>query len=155
MEDVYKWREDTLVLTNQIEILEKEVAEKQTFLYGRALEWRFDFPEVLDEDGEFLGFDAIVGNPPYIQLQSMESRVVDFYKTQYQTFARTGDIFYLFFERAEDILAQNGQFAFITNAFDKTAGGAAVRDSRERIPSRTSRLRPARCRECPPRLPSG
>lgn len=34
--------------------------------YANALEWRFEFPEVLDDEGDFLGFDCIIGNPPYI-----------------------------------------------------------------------------------------
>lgn len=34
--------------------------------YANALEWRFEFPEVLDDEGNFLGFDCIIGNPPYI-----------------------------------------------------------------------------------------
>ncbi|GAA9652620.1 hypothetical protein HpHCM45_05680 [Helicobacter pylori] len=35
--------------------------------YANALEWRFEFPEVLDDEGNFLGFDCIIGNPPYIR----------------------------------------------------------------------------------------
>ncbi len=34
---------------------------------SKALEWRFEFPEVLDDEGDFLGFDCIIGNPPYIR----------------------------------------------------------------------------------------
>lgn len=40
--------------------------------YKNAFEWRFEFPEVLDEEGNFLGFDAIIGNPPYISAPSQE-----------------------------------------------------------------------------------
>ncbi len=35
--------------------------------YQNAFEWRFEFPEVLDDEGDFLGFDCIIGNPPYIR----------------------------------------------------------------------------------------
>ncbi len=35
--------------------------------YANALEWRFEFPEVLNDEGDFLGFDCIIGNPPYIR----------------------------------------------------------------------------------------
>jgi hypothetical protein len=35
-------------------------------IYEDAFEWRFEFPEVLDEEGNFVGFDVVIGNPPYI-----------------------------------------------------------------------------------------
>ena len=34
----------------------------------KPFEWRFEFPEVLNENGEFMGFDLVVGNPPYMQV---------------------------------------------------------------------------------------
>ena len=34
-------------------------------IYNNSLEWMIEFPEVLDENGRFLGFDAVIGNPPY------------------------------------------------------------------------------------------
>ncbi len=37
--------------------------------YQNAFEWRFEFPEVLDDEGDFLGFDCIIGNPPYMQVK--------------------------------------------------------------------------------------
>lgn len=37
--------------------------------YHNAFEWRFEFPEVLDDEGNFLGFDCIIGNPPYMQVK--------------------------------------------------------------------------------------
>ena len=36
--------------------------------YKNAFEWRFAFPEVLDSNGDFLGFDLVIGNPPYMQV---------------------------------------------------------------------------------------
>jgi len=38
-------------------------------IFENSFEWRFEFPEVLDEDGEFVGFDIVIGNPPYIKLE--------------------------------------------------------------------------------------
>jgi adenine-specific DNA-methyltransferase len=116
------------VLEKQIAALELKEHEYRTgAIYRNAFEWRFEFPEVLNENGDFIGFDAIVGNPPYIQLQSMPNTIVDFYKTKYDTFARTGDIFHLFYERAHQVLKQNGSMIFITNAFDKTTSGTLAR----------------------------
>lgn len=40
-------------------------------MFVGAFEWRIEFPEILDEYGHFTGFDCIIGNPPYIQLQKM------------------------------------------------------------------------------------
>jgi len=54
-------------LTKDIEKVEAEVEElKSGVIYRNAFEWRFEFPEVLDEKtGDFIGFDIVIGNPPY------------------------------------------------------------------------------------------
>lgn len=43
----------------------KGKTEEYKALYSNAFEWRFEFPEVLDEDGNFVGFDVVIGNPPW------------------------------------------------------------------------------------------
>lgn len=69
-----KWVTAQLALLQDAESLEKlqtefEVAkekwEAKTQIYRNAFEWRFEFPEVLDNEGNFVGFDVVVGNPPY------------------------------------------------------------------------------------------
>jgi adenine-specific DNA-methyltransferase len=46
--------------------LETEIEEiKANKIYENAFEWRFEFPEVLNDDGDFVGFDVVIGNPPY------------------------------------------------------------------------------------------
>ncbi|EKD80963.1 MAG: hypothetical protein ACD_39C02073G0004 [uncultured bacterium] len=52
-------------LHEKVDELERRFEEKQRLVYSNAFEWRFEFPEVLDENGEFVGFDLVVGNPPY------------------------------------------------------------------------------------------
>jgi len=53
-------------LTKSIEEVEAEIADlKSGIVYRNAFEWRIEFPEVLGQDGEFAGFDVVVGNPPY------------------------------------------------------------------------------------------
>ncbi|MEH3114453.1 Eco57I restriction-modification methylase domain-containing protein [Pedobacter terrae] len=64
-------------------------------MYRNAFEWRFELPETLDDEGNFIGFDAIIGNPPYIQLQKMGLDSAALEKIGYNTFARTGDIYSL------------------------------------------------------------
>jgi len=95
------------------------LAEKEEILnnaiYRDAFEWRFEFPEVLGNKGQFLGFDLIIGNPPYVQLQSM-GEDISYLKPKYQTFQRTGDIYTLFYERGIQILKEKGILAFITGS---------------------------------------
>lgn len=71
--------------------------------YHNAFEWRFEFPEVLDDEGNFLGFDCIIGNPPYMQVK----------KGLYQS------IFYPFSE-GKDIGKQNTYKVFIELGFNLT-----------------------------------
>lgn len=55
--------------------LEKELNEiNSSAVYKDAFEWRFEFPEVLNENGDFIGFDIIIGNPPYISNKDMQNR---------------------------------------------------------------------------------
>ncbi|NIZ40925.1 Eco57I restriction-modification methylase domain-containing protein [Entomospira entomophila] len=82
-------------------------------------EWRYLFPESLDkESGAFIGFDVVVGNPPYIQLQSMQEAIKKRYETmQYQTFTKTGDIYMLFYELGIQLLRGKpwGQMGMVTS----------------------------------------
>ncbi len=56
-------------LEKTIATLSDEITNwKEKKQYANAFEWRFEFPEILDNDGNFLGFDIIIGNPPYFQL---------------------------------------------------------------------------------------
>ena len=53
-------------LTADLQKLETEIETiKSNKIYENAFEWRFEFPEVLNDDGEFVGFDIVIGNPPY------------------------------------------------------------------------------------------
>ncbi|MBQ7526930.1 MAG: Eco57I restriction-modification methylase domain-containing protein, partial [Bacteroidaceae bacterium] len=80
------------------------------------LEWMLEFPELLDDDGNFLGFDILVGNPPYIGLGADGGRLRKRYRGRgYQTFNSKGDIYFLFYERALQLLRSGGLFCFITS----------------------------------------
>lgn len=67
-------------------------------MFKNSFEWRFEFPEVLSDDGTYLGFDVIIGNPPYIQLQKIKEVSEMLQKLNYASFARTADIYSLFYE---------------------------------------------------------
>ena len=84
-------------------------------IYLGAFEWRLEFPEVLDDEGNFIGFDCIIGNPPYIQLQSIEHDADILERMEYETYARTGDIYCLFYEQGMNVLKENGCLCYITS----------------------------------------
>jgi len=109
--------EHTLEEVNKIAAeLEKVNAkiEERKQIYEDAFEWRYMFPDVLADDGSFVGFDCIIGNPPYIQLQKMGGVVDEYDKKGYTSFARTGDISVLFYEWCMSLLRKGGYLTFIT-----------------------------------------
>ncbi|HXI00179.1 MAG TPA: TaqI-like C-terminal specificity domain-containing protein [Sphingobacteriaceae bacterium] len=112
-----------------IEKVEKEITEiENNAVYRNAFEWRFEFPEVLDERGDFEGFEVIIGNPPYIQLQKMGEDADVLQSCGYKTFTRTGDIYCLFYEQAISLLKSGYFFGYITsNKWMRANYGAATR----------------------------
>ena len=103
-------------LKSRISRLQDEVdAIRDNRLFVDAFEWRIEFPEVLDEYGRFVGFDCIVGNPPYIQLQKMGEAADALAKMEYATYERTGDIYCLFYELGWQLLRPSGLLCFITS----------------------------------------
>ena len=92
----------------------KEKIKEREHIYEDAFEWRYMFPDVLADDGSFVGFDCIIGNPPYIQLQKMGGVVDEYDKKGYTSFARTGDISVLFYEWCMSLLRKGGYLTFIT-----------------------------------------
>ena len=101
----------------RVEIGDLEVQVKTTLGYGAVpqdvIEWRVQFAEVFDRGG----FDVVLANPPYIQLQKDGGKLSLLYKdVSYATFIRTGDIYQLFYERGCQLLKANrGLLAYITS----------------------------------------
>ena len=61
-----KWNEDVKMATEKMNKYEAVLDEiRSNVVYKNAFEWRFEFPEVLNNKGEFEGFDVVIGNPPY------------------------------------------------------------------------------------------
>lgn len=81
-------------------------------IYENAFEWRFEFPEVLDDNGEYVGFDIVMGNPPYIRHEEIKELKPHLEK-RYKTYQGTADIFVYFFELGINNLNKNGVFSFI------------------------------------------
>ncbi|MFB1300282.1 class I SAM-dependent DNA methyltransferase [Helicobacter pylori] len=97
--------------------------------YHNAFEWRFEFPEVLDDEGDFLGFDCIIGNPPYIRQEHIKD-LKPLLEKQYQDFYNsTADIYTYFFALAFQLLKEKGFSAFITsNKYARAKYGAKLRE---------------------------
>ncbi len=96
---------------------------------SKTLEWRFEFPEVLDDEGDFLGFDCIIGNPPYIRQEQIRE-IKPLLQKQYPNFYNsTADIYTYFFALAYDLLREKGFNAFITsNKYARAKYGAQLRE---------------------------
>ncbi|WP_441691827.1 type IIG restriction enzyme/methyltransferase [Helicobacter pylori] len=97
--------------------------------YHNAFEWRFEFPEVLDDEGDFLGFDCIIGNPPYIRQEQIRE-IKPLLQKQYPDFYNsTADIYTYFFALSYHLLKEKGFNAFITsNKYARAKYGAKLRE---------------------------
>ncbi|MBD2139794.1 Eco57I restriction-modification methylase domain-containing protein, partial [Anabaena sp. FACHB-1237] len=105
-------------LNNEIDKLKVEIEDiERGKIYENTLEWRFEFPEVLNDEGVFVGFDVVIGNPPYIAIQDLKKSnflVCNYYSTNYQTAGKGNfDIYLLFVEKALDLLNSSGLVDFI------------------------------------------
>ena len=90
-----KLSEETQKLAVEIETI------KSNKIYENAFEWRFEFPEVLDEKGDYIGFDVVIGNPPYIGIEDITWDYRRFYETIYKTATGRFDLYSLFIEKAK------------------------------------------------------
>lgn len=96
--------------------LKKEYESIFNLESNKPFEWRFEFPEVLNENGEFMGFDLVVGNPPYIStldLSKSNTQSKDIYRKTYPNISGLYDIYLLFVLLGLKLRAKNGCFAWI------------------------------------------
>ncbi|HEC1794661.1 TPA: class I SAM-dependent DNA methyltransferase [Campylobacter lari] len=95
---------------------------------ANPFEWRFEFSEVLDEGGNFQGFDLIIGNPPYIRQEDIKELKPNLAKN-YKVYKGTSDIYTYFYEIGFNVLKQNGVLSFITsNKYTRAGYGEALRE---------------------------
>lgn len=106
-------------LSAAIDKLDKQVETiRNNQIYVGAFEWRFEFPEVLDDQGKFLGFDVVIANPPYIDSEKMlrdghediRAHLADVYTTAKGNW----DLYIVFLELGLKLLRTPGNMTFIT-----------------------------------------
>ncbi|GAA6935872.1 class I SAM-dependent DNA methyltransferase [Helicobacter pylori] len=118
------------VEANRLLIKIKECYETlENLKNSKTLEWHFEFPEVLDDEGDFLGFDCIIGNPPYIRQEQIKE-IKPLLQKQYPNFYNsTADIYTYFFALSYHLLKEKGFNAFITsNKYARAKYGAKLRE---------------------------
>lgn len=100
-----------------IDKLELELEEVRSGkIYENAFEWRFEFPEVLNDDGDFVGFDVVIGNPPYLPLESLDSKERNLFRQKYWQFERKYETSVLFIVESFNIMKSTGLISYIAPA---------------------------------------
>ncbi len=88
-------------LEKEIEKAEKEIEEiKNNAVYKNAFEWRFEFPEVLNDNGDFEGFDLIIENPPYVYRNYEYEGLKKYFAEQYYSTEGNFDLYRFFVEKS-------------------------------------------------------
>ncbi len=116
-------------LRNQINQKIRQLLDSAESFAGYNIDFDFKlfFSEVWHRKD---GFDVVIGNPPYYQIQKLARSQIqkDLQAQQYETFSRTGDIYELFYEKGYRILKPNGSLIFITsNKWMRAAYGKSTR----------------------------
>ncbi len=112
--EIAVWNKKVNQLTADIKNLEEEIeAIKANKIYENAFEWRFEFPEVLNNEGDFVGFDVVIGNPPYVDLKELVNNYIKFIFENYQTSSNRVNLYSTFVEKAFSLLKSGGYFSFI------------------------------------------
>jgi adenine-specific DNA-methyltransferase len=109
-----EWNKKVNQLTEESKKLETEIEEiKANKIFENAFEWRFEFPEVLNDGGDFVGFDVVIGNPPYVDLKELDNNLVKFIFSNYTTSSNRVNLYSTFVEKAFSLLKTQGYFSFI------------------------------------------
>ncbi len=114
----------------EVKKLEQEFADAEAGLfYEDAFEWRFEFPAVLDDDGDYHGFDVVVGNPPYIRQEELGA-LKPYLQTAYpEVYRGTADILVYFVHLGLNIATAGGLFGYIiSNKFMRAGYGKELRE---------------------------
>jgi tRNA1(Val) A37 N6-methylase TrmN6 len=110
-----EWNKQVEKINSEIQKLEAEIADiKANKIYDNAFEWRFEFPDVLDENGNFIGFDVVIGNPPYVFARdNFDDLYKKYYYENYMGIDYQVNLYVLFAELTLNILHKNGNYSLI------------------------------------------
>ncbi|WP_228030593.1 Eco57I restriction-modification methylase domain-containing protein [Limosilactobacillus fermentum] len=88
---------------------------KNSPVFSHSMEWRMEFPEVLDSNGDFVGWDLVIANPPYIfaRNQSFDDYTKQYYLSHYTVDEYQANTYTLFMELGYNLLKRGGTFAYI------------------------------------------
>ncbi|HED0451612.1 TPA: class I SAM-dependent DNA methyltransferase [Campylobacter coli] len=126
--NMFEFSFDEKVATKEFANLKKEYDNIFNLESNHPFEWRFEFPEILDDDGNFKGFDLIIGNPPYIKQEELKELKPHLAKN-YKVYKGTSDIYTYFYELGFNVLKENGILSFITsNKYTRAGYGEALRE---------------------------
>ena len=98
-------------LQKELKALEQQRVEiESNKIYDQAFEWRFEFPALLDEKGDFMGFDIVIGNPPYgVSIKDQYRKAVVGILGNVPDY----EIYYYFIQIAEMLLVEKGIMSYI------------------------------------------
>ncbi len=126
--NMFEFSFDEKVATKEFANLKKEYDNIFNLESNHPFEWRFEFPEILDDDGNFKGFDLIIGNPPYIRQEELKELKPHLAKN-YKVYKGTSDIYTYFYELGFNVLKDNGVLSYITsNKYTRAGYGEALRE---------------------------
>ena len=101
--------------TKKLAQLEEQRDEiKNNKIYENAFEWRFEFPEVLNDEGDFIGFDIVIGNPPYIPVDEFDDNSKKYFKDNYEQIERKYESSVLFIIKGLNIIKSNKLLCYIS-----------------------------------------
>lgn len=101
---------------------------KSNPIFEKAVEWRYEFPELLNTAGDFIGFDFIIGSPPDTQSQVMGDTTEGYKQMNYRAYKRTGDISSLFYELGNRLLRPDYFLSYIaSNGWMKSVSASKMR----------------------------
>ena len=86
--------------------------DEKEILQINAFDWPREFPEIIGKDG---GFDAVIGNPPYVRQEILGEKFKEYAPMHYAVYHGTADLFSYFIERGISLLKPGGRFSYIVS----------------------------------------
>ena len=124
---------------------QQQIAKLKTMKQGNQtplefFDWILDFPEVMNpEVNPNPGFDIVIGNPPYINLESNQILSEELEYLKFETYSKRGDIYCIFYEYGIRILREKGVLTYITS--NKWMAAAYGRNTRKFLLERSNPIK--------------